>query len=274
VLGIHFCQKLPYDGTVKTRSSSSASGSASLEKGLALFGRIMRDGGRTPLPELAADMALPRSTLYRLTSALEQAGLIARLGTGRYGVGLPLAETLQDITPASQLIHLCRPSLRRLADDCSATAHLGVMENEMVTYLVKESVSTPHAAASFTRENAQLEAYCSGIGKVLLAWLPEMELTRYLSSGPFVALTERTITDPATLRECLQAIKATQFARDDGEIADDLYCLAVPLWTDGEPMTVAISLSFTRCEATASNDAAYLAKMRACAAALSIKLGK
>jgi IclR family acetate operon transcriptional repressor len=210
--------------------------------------------------------------LYRLTGVLEQAGLIARLGGGRYGAGPPLAELLHGVTPASQLAQLCRPFLRRLAKDCGATAHLGVMENDMVTYLVKESAGA-HAAAAFTRENAQLEAYCSGIGKVLLAWLPEPELARYLSSGIFVALTKRTTTDPVKLRECLMTVKSEQFARDDGEIADDLYCLAVPLWAGAAPANAAISVSFTRPTEIPFDDDVYLAKLRACAAKLSLRMG-
>jgi IclR family acetate operon transcriptional repressor len=250
------------------------SGSASLEKGLSLFSRIARDNGQTKLIELASDMSLPRSTLYRLAGALEKAGLITRLGRGQYAVGVRLLEGLQHLTPAGELARFCRPALQLLAKACSATAHLGVMENDMVTYLVKASAAKPSIAAAFTRENAQLEAYCSGIGKVLLAWLPEAELARYLSAGPFVALTKRTITNPAKLQACLQIVRTKQFARDDGEVADDLFCLAVPLWTRHLPMTAAISLSFNREVKATADEMACLKMLRACAAELGAKLGK
>ena len=144
----------------------------------------------------------------------------------------------------------------------------------MVTYLVKVDAGLSQAAASFTRENAQLEAYCSGIGKVLLAWLPLAERMRYLSGGPFVAMTSRTITDPAALQNCLKTVRTKKFARDDGEIADDLYCLAVPLWTENQPMTAAISISVHRQAGQRLQDEIYLKKLRACAAGLSARLGK
>ena len=249
------------------------SGAAALEKALILFNRIVNDRGNTKLADLAANLALPRSTLYRLTAVLEGAGLIARLERGRYVAGLPLVDSLRGISVASQLARLCRPSLRRLAQTCGATAHLGVMENDMVTYLVKETASTAHAAAFFTRENSQLEAYCSAVGKVLLAWLPDAARVRYLDGAPFVPMTQRTLTDPRALQACLKAVRAEQFARDDGEISDDLYCLAVPLWTNVEPMIAAISLSFPRRDGQQDDDGAYLAKLRTCAAELSLKLG-
>ena len=226
--------------------TESISGSASLEKGLDLFNRILNNRGETPLGGLAAELDLPRSTLYRLIGALERAGLITRLSRGRYDVGLPIAERLHAISSTEHLARLCRPSLHRLAKACKATAHLGVMENDMVTYLVKVNAGVSHPVVSFTRENAQLEAYCSGIGKVLLAWLPMAERARYLSGGPFVAMTPRTIIDPSKLQNCLITVRSKQFATDDGEIADGLYCLAVPLWTSGLPMTAAISISVSR----------------------------
>jgi len=253
-----------------TRTAKSrASESTSLEKGLALFYLIARDQGQTPLKALTAELELPRSTLYRLTSMLEHAGLIARLERQHYDVGLPLAAALSTITANSQLARLCRPALRQLARDCRGTAHLGVMENEMVTYLVKENASDMPDAVFITRENTQLEAYCSGIGKVLLAWLPEAELTRYLAGGPFVALTQRTITDPAVLRAVLMNVKEAQFARDDGEIVDHIYCLSVPIRRASASVSAAISIAFSKNTERHFDEATCLAHLRRCASKLS-----
>jgi DNA-binding IclR family transcriptional regulator len=70
------------------------SGTASQDKGLGLFTQILDDPGRTPLPNLAADLDLSRSTLYRICKVLERAGLIIRVSCGHYDVGLLLAEKL------------------------------------------------------------------------------------------------------------------------------------------------------------------------------------
>lgn len=231
---------------MKKSPAPAAAGMASTEKCLRLFNRIAADGGRTELTALTGDMALPRSTLYRLTAALAQAGLVARVKPGHFTVGIGLLETLRGVTANSRMAEVSRPLLQSLAAQCGATAHLGVLENDMVTYLVKASAGAPSDAVAFTQENAQLEAYCSGIGKVLLAWLPRGERETYLAGGNFVALTSRTITQPGRLRQHLKAVRAGLFARDDGEVADTLYCLAVPLWTDRLPMTAAISISCVR----------------------------
>jgi len=247
------------------------SGGASVEKALALMDRIIQDNGRTPLGKLGEAIGLPRSTLYRLAGVLEAAGLIAKIETGRYVAGVKLLRRVAALSVNGQLARLARPLLRRLAREFGATAHLGVMEADMVTYLVKESA--PGAPPILIRENSQLEAYCSGIGKVLLAWLPRPERERYLASGQFVALTPHTITDPACLRRCLRGVRAARFARDDGEVAETIHCLAVPVLHNRNTAIAGISLSFTTVAAGRHDAMTCLAALQSCAQALSQKLG-
>jgi DNA-binding IclR family transcriptional regulator len=256
-----------------TSSHSPDQTAASLEKALTLFGRIAQDRGSTSLKELVADLELPRSTLYRLVAALQDFGLITRESRGFYDIGLPLVEILNGIQPAHHLARLSRPALQELADLCVATAHLGMLENDMVTYLVKVTGKGAAADAVFTRENAQLEAYCSGIGKVLLAALPERECEQYLAAGPFVALTGRTITESNMLRDCLQLVREEGFARDDGEIADDLFCLAVPLKRADGAVHAAISISVQRATRETRDIRKDLENLRIFSREISKKLG-
>jgi DNA-binding IclR family transcriptional regulator len=110
----------------------------------------------------------------------------------------------------------------------------------MVTYRLKTGRGAKNL---FTRTGLQLEAYCSGIGKVLLAHLPAAERRAYLAAGPFVALTPNTITDPAVLASTLDEVRAQGFASDDGEIVEDLVCLAVPIRAPDGRVPAAISVS-------------------------------
>lgn len=110
----------------------------------------------------------------------------------------------------------------------------------MVTYRIKTGQG---AGNLFTRVGMQLEAYCSGIGKMLLAHLPEEQQRAYLAGGPFPALTAKTITQPAALAQELERIRAQGFALDDYEVADDLFCVAVPIRQEGGRVLAAISIT-------------------------------
>ncbi|MGA0604470.1 IclR family transcriptional regulator [Phenylobacterium sp. VNQ135] len=227
-------------------SQDHTSGAAALAKALDLWLRLTAEPDRS-LREVAADLRIPASTAYRLISVFESRGLLARIGSGKYAAGGAVAQ-VAGLTDFNSLVAaMSRPILRKLASQLARTIHLGVLEEDMVTYLVKEGV---HSELLFTREGMQLEAYCSGIGKILLADLHEQRLSQYLGSGEFVALTKHTITSPDQIREELETVRALGYAFDNAEVDEDLYCAAVPVRDGNGRVVAAISASGknTRCD--------------------------
>jgi len=97
----------------------------------------------------------------------------------------------------------------------------------MVTYVNK--VSLPNAFPPYTRVGSKLEAYCSGLGKVLLAALPPEQLENFILDGDLVAITPYTITDRTILRGELAKIRLQGYAVDDREYQANMRCVAVPV---------------------------------------------
>lgn len=219
----------------------AADGAAALAKGLSLLREIIADGGSSGLGELGDRLGLSRTTVHRLLAELQRQGLVMRIRRGRYGPGLGLVSLSAGLTSHGQLAEAAREPLMRLVEQCGLTAHLGVLQNDMVTYLVKSPARK--AAQIFTREHGQLEAYCSGIGKVLLAAMPPADRASYLSAGAFVALTANTLTDPQLISAALDRAKLDGFASDEAEIAEGLRCLAVPVRAPSGAVLAAISVS-------------------------------
>jgi IclR family acetate operon transcriptional repressor len=207
---------------------------------LALLTQILRDRGQSTLRRQAETLALPLSTAYRLAARLTKAGLIRRCSRGAFAQGLELAALTDAVDARSLLAQIARPHVERLAQLTQLTAHLGVMEQDMVTYLVKVHGGGPEI---LTREGTQLEAYCSAIGKVLLAALPEPELQRYLQAGSMIPLTVNTISTPIELREALKVIQSQGFAVDAEEVIEHLRCIAVPVKDRRGSVIAALSVS-------------------------------
>ena len=220
--------------------ATSPSGDQAVDRALRLLAALVASHGKTPLSQIARDLDLSGSTAHRLVARLVSYGLLTRAARGRYRGGAALARHAGAIVPGELLADIAREPLRMLAARTGRTAHLGVFEGDMVTYLVRE---TPAGAALFTREAMQLEAYSSAIGKVLLARQPEAVVVRYLSEGGFVPLTANTITNPDCLRAELTEIAAFGHALDREESAIGLFCLAVPLATPAWLPEAALSLA-------------------------------
>jgi len=177
--------------------------------------------------ELSRRANLPEASGYRLIQTLEEIGAVARGARGRYRPGLLLLSLSHNVTLAELLRDASHALMTELAWKLDLTTHLAVLEHGMVTYVAK--VSTPGAFAVHTRVGAQLEAYCSGLGKVLLAALPDAQMESFILDGELIALTPYTITSPATLRAELKAIRQRGYAVDDRENHADMRCVAVPV---------------------------------------------
>jgi len=206
---------------------------------LTLLERVVANDGTRSLPQICREVDLPVSTGYRLLATLQQSGFVARTGPSRYRPGAVLIRLGRMADFDSLLQDIGRPLLANLARRTGLTAHLGVFESDMVTYLVK----APGKVDVLTREGMQLEAYCSGIGKVLLAFLPQDDAERYIRSGSFVKLTPQTMVEPRDLRRALGEIRTAGFAIDDREIDDNLRCIAAPVRGHDGGVCAAISLS-------------------------------
>jgi DNA-binding IclR family transcriptional regulator len=170
---------------------------------------------------------LPEASGYRLIQTLEAVGAVVRDARGRYRPGFLLAALSKKVPLTEVLTESSQHVLEDLADEFGATTHMGVLEHSMVTYVAKAAAQ--NSVAVPTRVGAQQEAYCSAIGKVLLAGLTKAELESFLKEGELVPLTERTITDPAVFRAEIERVRKEGFALDTGEAHAHLCCVAVPV---------------------------------------------
>lgn len=177
--------------------------------------------------ELSRRAKLPDASGYRLIQTLEELGAVTRGPKGRYRPGMLLVSLSEKVIISDLLHEAGREIVEVVAQRLDATLHVGIFEGGMVTYVTK--VSTPNSFVLHTRRGAQLEAYCSGLGKVLLAALPDEDLETFIMEGELVALTPNTIVEPGKLRARLDEVRRDGFAMDDREIRLDMSCLAVPI---------------------------------------------
>src|SRR5437762_2673211 len=91
-----------------------------------------------------------------------------------------------------------------------------------------ERVLVPRAAI-VARPVAILPAYCTGLGKALLAYRPEAEVAAWAATQKFAALTPRTITSAKRLLKELRIVHERGYAVDDQEREKGVRCLAAPV---------------------------------------------
>lgn len=210
-----------------------------VDKTFDLLERVARDAPCS-LRDLSNDCGVPLSTAHRIVTTLLSRGYLVAERKGRYHLGPAWHVVAQSDVLLSLLAAVSRGPLAELASTARAHTHLGVLQGGMVTYLVKQRYGRGEVHSA---ENTQLEAYCTAIGKCLLAQLEPAELEAYFESGPLIPLTPATITNPDEIRIHLSQVRAQGWAAEVEESSPGLMCLSVPILVPEIGACAAISVS-------------------------------
>src|SRR5213593_1558692 len=167
---------------------------------------------RLSLAELASRTGIPRATAFRLLSTLEQSGFLAKVH-GAYQLGIKCFVLGNIVAGGFDLRETAHPHLVALRDATRETTQIAILDHWQVVYL--ERLLSPEPVGFMrSRAGAILPAYCTGLGKVLLAYRPDAEVEAWAAGQEFPALTANTITSPKRLLKELRAIRERGYALD------------------------------------------------------------
>lgn len=214
------------------------------------------------------------STAHRLLHTLANYGFIAQdRETGKYMLGLRTFEVGHAALYSFDIRTAARPILQELVDRCNETTNLGILDQDDVVYI--DQIESSNMIQIFARIGSRGPIHCTGAGKCLLAHYTDREFERFLQRKmPLERYTDRTITDPARLREEMQLIRARGYALDNGELEDGVRCVAVPIWNYEGKAIAAVSVSGP--DSRFTDDFIYdklIPEVQAAAAKISERLG-
>jgi len=194
--------------------------------------------GPLGVTELAERVDLPKSTVARLLSALDDQGAVTQDDTGgEYRLGEGLLEIAGATQPGRNLVATARPHLIELVEATGETAGISVLDGRSVYYLEHVEAEGDVQVRDWTGENAPLHAVPSGL--VMLAHFSQRRLDKYLS-GELAAITPWTIVDPDAIRERLVAIRSLGYAWVHEEFAEGINSVAAPVFDANGKVDTAI----------------------------------
>lgn len=235
---------------VKRRTAGRPAGSGkatgghsqSLVRGLNLLERLSASPGGLALSELAEQAELAPSTTHRLLQALQSQGFVTQDSElGVWKIDVKTFRIGNSFLEARDFVGTSRPFLRRLTAQTGETANLGIRDGGTAVFLAQSE--SPQMMRMITRLGSRAPLHASGVGKALMAWLPDDELERILVEQGLSRVTENTLHTPETLREGLAEIRRQGFACDREEHAIGLHCVAACLHDEHGIPLAAISVS-------------------------------
>lgn len=184
--------------------------------------------------ELARRASLSKSTAFRLLATLQNNGAVERAGNAyRLGKMIQDLGSTQEDALQGRMRDALTPFLADLYELTKQTVHLAVLQGTDVVYLNK--LYGHLQVRSPSRIGGRAPAYCTAVGKVLLAYDPDAADQAMRSE--MLAWTPATITDPDTFRRELLEVRNTNLAFDREEILTGLNCIAAPIFgPNGKPV--------------------------------------
>jgi len=210
-------------------------------KALELLDTFSPQERRLSLAELANRTGIPRATAFRLLSTLEEAGFVVK-ENGDYRLGIKCFVLGNVVAADLDLRTVAHPHLVALRDRTTETAQIAILDHWQVVYL--ERVLSPHPVGFMrSRAGAILPAYCTGLGKTLLAHRPESEVAAWAATQTLKPLTRHTITSAEQLLEELRSIRARGYGVDQEEREIGVRCIAAPVRNHEGEIVAAISVA-------------------------------
>ncbi len=212
---------------------------SSVSKALEILDIVGLGTGETGLSDIAEAAGLPRPTAHRLVRTLVNSGYLRQQPNRRYTLAprlIPLGHAASAVfgTWSTQV-------LTDLVDDLGETANLVVLDGDQITYVGQ--APSPHAMRMYTELGRRVCAHSRGVGKALLAQLPDQTVRALLERAGMAAVTPLTITDPATMLQELAQVRADGYATDRGEQEVGVNCVAVPVRVPANTTLMALSIA-------------------------------
>jgi IclR family transcriptional regulator, acetate operon repressor len=191
------------------------------------------------LAELARRAGIPKPTAHRLLAELATWNVVERT-PGGHRLGMRLFELGQLAPQQRGLREAAAPFLADLFEATHETVHLAVPDGVDVVYVQK--LPGRHGPRIDSRIGGRMPAYCTGVGKALLAFGPPERLAEVLAAG-LVRRTPRTVVAPGLLRQELDRVRACGVAEEHEESTVGIACTAAPVLDASGQGVAAISIT-------------------------------
>jgi IclR family transcriptional regulator, KDG regulon repressor len=226
--------------------------------------------------ELSSRLRLPKGTVHRLLSSLSYIGYIRQDTASRnYFLGLKLLDLASLATSQLDLRKIAEPLLHNLAENSGETVHMVVWDKDEAVYI--EKVESPLGTGGLrmaSRVGSRNPAHSTAGGKVLLSYLPDDQLDRFIAEKGLPARTPNTITDRTALEHELNSIRVRGYAIDDEENEEGIRCIGAPIFGESGMPVAAISISGPAFRVTRKNSRdVFKEKIMGAAAEISRSLG-
>jgi len=213
----------------------------SLARGLLVIQSFSPQSPQMTISQLSVKTGLSRAAVRRCLYTLTKLGFAGVEDGSRYALRPRMLTLSNTYSASSSLSTAAQPILERMSAALRESFSVATLDGDDIVYVARSSVS--RVMSDDLHIGSRLPAYCTSMGRVLLAYLPTEQLEQYLARVVLVAHTSRTVSTVEKLRLALRNVRRHGYALVDQEYEVGLRSLAVPVYSPTGRVVATLNLS-------------------------------
>lgn len=214
----------------------------SLARGLLVIQSFSPQHPQMTISQLALKTGLSRAAVRRCLYTLTKLGFAGAEDGSRYALRPRMLTLSNTYSASSSLSTAAQPIIERMAATLRESFSVATLDGDDIVYVARANVNRVMVAVDL-HIGSRLPAYCTSMGRVLLAYLPSEQLEQYLARAVLTPHTTRTITSVDKLRLALRNVRRNGYALVDQELEVGLRSLAVPVYSPSGRVVATVNLS-------------------------------
>ncbi len=216
----------------------------SLARGLVVIQAFTQQNPQMTISQLSVRTGLSRAAVRRCLYTLTKLGFAGSDDGSRYTLRPRMLTLSHTFTTSNTLATAAQPVLERMSATYRESFSVATLDGEDIVYIARSNGSgTSRVMSVDLHIGSRLPAYCTSMGRILLAWLPPDQLEHYLAHVVLTPHTTRTVTSVEKLRGLLRSTRRNGFALCDQEYEVGLRSLAVPVYAPSGRAVATLNLS-------------------------------
>jgi IclR family transcriptional regulator, pca regulon regulatory protein len=224
--------------------------SQSLERGLAILESFTAEQPWMGIADIADSLGMSRSTTHRYASTLVKLGYLEQGARRKYRLGLGVSRLGLEAVNATGLREHAHEDMAQLSIRVSCDVSLAVLDGADVIYLDRVHRLRRGRPDLDLQAGSRLPAYCTALGKVLLAYSSEPVREEVLAETELVQVGPNTVGNLAELRTELELVAEEGIALEDQERTEGVIGIAAPIYNEGGECIAAMDLSVRSSDAS------------------------
>ena len=214
---------------------------ASLARGLVVIQAFTPQMPQMTISQLSLRTGLSRAAVRRCLYTLVKLGFAGSDEAQRYSLRPKMLTLANTYTASSTLANAAQPILERMSNVHHESFSVATLDGDDIVYIARSSIN--RVMAVDLHIGSRLPAFCTSMGRVLLAYLPQDQLESYLTRVTMTPFTPRTVTSAEKLRLALRNVRRNGYALCDQEYEIGLRSLAVPVTAPNGRVVATVNLS-------------------------------